>query len=543
LNNNRLGDDYVPVLISLEGLEDAETNAQIFRAIASEIAVTLNIDIPEHDKFDATNSYFRYDFLEKKVKPQLNQRKLLLMIDEYEKLEACIDNSHTKVNPTIFLQFRYLMQHYGWISFIWVGSHKLEELNTDYWKEFTGTVYHTISFLDGKSARELIRQPTSRLSVHYTPNAVQQLLELSGNHPLFLQSLCHFAFSNGSGKGKITKQDIVTATELCIEAIQNLYASIWLDFKDDEKVILSTMAHLNANRINISDIALQLDHFKINWSLKRIKNTIQQLERKEVLKKTELEQYQYCASFFKECVKTYQSLENVLEELNVERKEDTAFIHNPEILKAESNLRVAEEYAQLGEVEKAEKTFQYVMETCPNYIDSWLQFGRFYESQGEWDKALEIYRNRLSQYSDSVEASNAIGLLLKKNYQLKEALKQFQVSLEIQKSNIVALANIEEIEQWLLSEENLTEIYYPVELYITGKTRPSLFADIVSAIAKTDTDIMTSSSEASATQLKVSCVVNVLSRNHLNKVIRSIQNVRSVYRAEWIYSTEKGSKE
>jgi len=72
------------------------------------------------------------------------------------------------------------------------------------------------------------------------------------------------------------------------------------------------------------------------------------------------------------------------------------------------------------------------------------------------------------------------------------------------------------------------ELYYPAGLYITGKARPALFADIISAIAKTDTDIMTSSSETSATQLEVNCVVNVLGRNHLNKVIRSIRNIRSV---------------
>lgn len=72
------------------------------------------------------------------------------------------------------------------------------------------------------------------------------------------------------------------------------------------------------------------------------------------------------------------------------------------------------------------------------------------------------------------------------------------------------------------------EVYYPAELYITGKTRPALFADIISAIAKTDTDIITSSSETSATQLEVSCVVNVLGRTHLNTVIQSVRNIRSV---------------
>jgi guanosine-3',5'-bis(diphosphate) 3'-pyrophosphohydrolase len=72
------------------------------------------------------------------------------------------------------------------------------------------------------------------------------------------------------------------------------------------------------------------------------------------------------------------------------------------------------------------------------------------------------------------------------------------------------------------------DTYYPAELYITGKARPSLFADIISAIAKTNTDIITSSSDTSSAQLEVRCIVSVLGRNHLNTVIRTVRNVRSV---------------
>jgi guanosine-3',5'-bis(diphosphate) 3'-pyrophosphohydrolase len=70
--------------------------------------------------------------------------------------------------------------------------------------------------------------------------------------------------------------------------------------------------------------------------------------------------------------------------------------------------------------------------------------------------------------------------------------------------------------------------YYPTELYITGKARPSMLADIIAAITKTDTDILNSSSDTSADQLEVRCVVQVLDRNHLESIIRSVRNVRSV---------------
>lgn len=71
-------------------------------------------------------------------------------------------------------------------------------------------------------------------------------------------------------------------------------------------------------------------------------------------------------------------------------------------------------------------------------------------------------------------------------------------------------------------------IYYPAEIYIMGRARHSLFADIVSTISNAHADILNSSSETSASQLEVRCVVNVLGRDHLNKIIANLHRVKSV---------------
>ncbi|PIE32804.1 GTP pyrophosphokinase [candidate division KSB3 bacterium] len=70
--------------------------------------------------------------------------------------------------------------------------------------------------------------------------------------------------------------------------------------------------------------------------------------------------------------------------------------------------------------------------------------------------------------------------------------------------------------------------YYPAELYITSSIRDSIYADIIAAIAKTSTDILTSNSEKLGHQFEVHCVINVRGREHLNAVMHSIRNVRSV---------------
>lgn len=82
LNNHeeRIGNSYVPVMISLEGLQDVETNAKIFFEIAVKIASRLQLDHPNKNRFDEANSFFRYEFLNM-VKKYLLGQKLLLMID------------------------------------------------------------------------------------------------------------------------------------------------------------------------------------------------------------------------------------------------------------------------------------------------------------------------------------------------------------------------------------------------------------------------------------------------------------------------------
>lgn len=455
----RLGSNYVPVLISLEGLQDVETNAWIFLEIARFIARALRLDPPDEKRFDPANSYFRHDFLET-VKERLQGRKLLLMIDEYEVLEACVDNPNTSVNITLFHQLRYLMQHFEWLSFLLVGSHKLDELNPAYWKEFTGTIYQTISFLDSKSARQLIQNPALKESVVYTLRTVERLLELSGNHPYFLQSLCQTAFERGAVKGEVDDQDVEQAIESCILSIRNGYESIWREFTDDEKIILATISGLDAPEAHISDIAGQLGYLKVDWKLERINQAIRQLVYKDILRRNG--GYRYCVPFFEKCVKTYHPLDRLLDDLGLKRWVNAHLVADPKILRAEQYLRQAEEETQRNNVELAKHMFEAATKVSPDYVDGWLRFGKFYEARQEKENALKIYKDFLKRNPDSVEALNAIGLLLKKSHQYDEALQQFQHSLKIRGDDNVALANIDEINQWFARQrETLQNISNP----------------------------------------------------------------------------------
>ncbi len=452
LNAARLGDDYAPVFIKLEGLQDTKTNEQMFLEIAVNIAVELDLVEPDFDKFDVTNHYFRHHFLPK-AKKKLGERKLLLMIDEYEILERCADNPDTGVSITLFHQLRHLMQHFDWLSFILAGSHKLDELNPEYWKEFTGTIYHTISFLEPDSARQLIIEPAE--SITYSPQAVERILALSGGHPYFLQSLCHTVFNIGADKGEITVQDVDQAIHPCIITIKNGYESIWKEFDDGEKVILSAISSLDTPEVNRSEIAGQLDYFKVDWPLERITQMVDRLVHADILQQTE-EPYRYCCRvpFLKTCVQTYHPLDKLLDDMGLRQKSEVQLINDPRVLKAKNYLRDAQEYIQSNNFEMARRMLESATTVCPDYEDSWLKWGRFYEIQQQTDLAISLYRDKLQKHTEWVRTSNALGLLLKKSACYQEALEQFQHSLKIQKNNNIALANIDEIQQWFAHQQD-----------------------------------------------------------------------------------------
>jgi len=69
---------------------------------------------------------------------------------------------------------------------------------------------------------------------------------------------------------------------------------------------------------------------------------------------------------------------------------------------------------------------------------------------------------------------------------------------------------------------------YPAELFITATIRNSLLADVLNAIAKTQTTVISSQSEQNLNQVEMRCIVKVSGREHLDTVMRSIRNVRSV---------------
>ena len=119
-------------------------------------------------------------------------RRLLLMLDEFDKLQEGIDTGVT--SPQVPENIRYLLHNYQGLSAILTGSRRLKRLREEYWSALFGFGHRvSVSELPLGDARLLVKQPVEgRLT--YVPEATDRVVELCSRQPFLIQSLCNRIF-------------------------------------------------------------------------------------------------------------------------------------------------------------------------------------------------------------------------------------------------------------------------------------------------------------------------------------------------------------
>ena len=129
-------------------------------------------------------------------------RRILLMLDEFDKLQEGIDTGIT--SPQVPENIRHLLQHQPGLSAIITGSRRLKRLREEYWSALFGLGYRIgISALPRDDARRLVTEPVAG-SLGYLPQARDRLVELCARHPFLVQSLCNRVFERAASGGDRT---------------------------------------------------------------------------------------------------------------------------------------------------------------------------------------------------------------------------------------------------------------------------------------------------------------------------------------------------
>jgi outer membrane protein assembly factor BamB len=169
---------------------------------------------------------------------------ILLVFDEFEAFENLVRDGI--LPSTLFTYLRHLMQHLHGLSFVFAGTHRLEEMGTDYWSVlFNIALYRHIGFLDDEAATRLIREPVAP-HIIYDDLAVDKILRVTAGHPYFLQLVCYTLVNqaNIQRTGYVTISDVNAAVDEMLRLGEVHFAYLWQRSTNTERALLAAMSHL-----------------------------------------------------------------------------------------------------------------------------------------------------------------------------------------------------------------------------------------------------------------------------------------------------------
>lgn len=142
--------------------------------------------------FSGENPFEAFELYLQTVLKKIQPRKLLLMLDEFDKLQEGIDKRIT--NPQVPENIRYLLHTYSDMSAIITGSRRLKRLREEYWSVLFGFGYQIgISALPLDAARNLVTEPVKG-RLRFLPEARDRIVSLCACQPFLIQSLCTRVF-------------------------------------------------------------------------------------------------------------------------------------------------------------------------------------------------------------------------------------------------------------------------------------------------------------------------------------------------------------
>ena len=186
----------VVVQLDMQGAGFVDRTGQLMYEFARAIhkrVTHANLDageLPSLASFDSLgNGRILLDSLLDRLEPQLQDRILVLAIDEFEVVQERIEQG--KVDPDFLTYLRSINQRYRYLALIFAGLHQLQEMGHHYRNAFFGQAEHVrVDYLKKDDAMRLITQPSEDFALEYSPELREELYRRTFGQPYLLQRLC-----------------------------------------------------------------------------------------------------------------------------------------------------------------------------------------------------------------------------------------------------------------------------------------------------------------------------------------------------------------
>ncbi len=280
---------YLPVFLDMQagGVQqsDSEFAYALARAIFNQIRSKYPVVAPNRDFFEKKSLAALTEWLES-IKPILEDRIMLLTIDEFEIIGRSL--SEGKLTVQVLDSLRHLMQHSEGLGFIFVGTHRLEEMSADYWSVlFNIALYEKIGYLSRGSALRLITEPVAP-TLLYDDLALDKILRVTAGHPYFLQLVCYTLVkrANTQRSGYVTISDVNAALDEMLRLGEVHFAYLWQRSSAAERAILTAVTHLMDPDLpyHPEDIVAALIPYDIRLSPAEVTGALNMLVERDIMR-------------------------------------------------------------------------------------------------------------------------------------------------------------------------------------------------------------------------------------------------------------------
>jgi len=217
----------------------------------------------------------------------LGRRKLLLCLDEFEKLEEAL--AAGRVDGRFLSLLRNIIQHHDRIIVLMSGSHHLDELPPRWADALVTTQSLNIGFLDEADARELILHPVKGFPEIYEPAAVERILSLTRSQPYLVQLLCGLLVEKMNKERReppasyVNLTDIEAAIPQALERGEAYFNDLWRSQTGGNlaRSVLEKLAFAEGERATSAEIRQMTENEEA------LRDTIRTLSRREIIEPEE----------------------------------------------------------------------------------------------------------------------------------------------------------------------------------------------------------------------------------------------------------------
>ena len=188
-----LPSDILPVYLDIQSSAANTDEASFCQAIARAIhrdARSQGLSLlqpPKRKDFQENGHYIVLEEWLDAALEKLEERRILLSIDEFEKIGCAIQERRFSLR--LLDQLRHLIQHYDTLGFLFSGVQTLDELGPNWSSYFISVVPIEMTYLEPAEAEDLLRNPDPDFELQYAEGIVDRLLHLTRGHPYLLQLL------------------------------------------------------------------------------------------------------------------------------------------------------------------------------------------------------------------------------------------------------------------------------------------------------------------------------------------------------------------